>query len=103
MYLIIPSSYIILSRSRVSAVGIGTGYGLDDLGGRSSSPGKVKNYLFSTSSGSALGPTQPPIQCVPGALSPVVKRQRLEADHSPPTNAEVKKMWIYTSTPPYAS
>jgi hypothetical protein len=23
------------------------------------------------------------------------------ADHSPPTSAEVKKMWIYTSTPPY--
>jgi hypothetical protein len=22
-----------------------------------------------------------------------------EADHSPPTSAEVKKMWIYTSTP----
>jgi hypothetical protein len=25
-----------------------------------------------------------------------------EADHSPPASAEVKKMWIYTSTPPYA-
>jgi hypothetical protein len=25
-----------------------------------------------------------------------------EPDHSPPTNAEVKKMWIYTSTPPYS-
>jgi hypothetical protein len=23
-------------------------------------------------------------------------------DHSPPASAEVKKMWIYTSTPPYA-
>jgi hypothetical protein len=22
-------------------------------------------------------------------------------NHSPPTSAEVKKMWIYTSTPPY--
>jgi hypothetical protein len=31
-----------------------------------------------------------------------VKRQVREADHSPPTNAEVKKMWIYTSTPSYA-
>jgi hypothetical protein len=30
-----------------------------------------------------------------------VKRQGLEADHSTPTNAEVKKMWIYTSTPLY--
>jgi hypothetical protein len=24
-----------------------------------------------------------------------------EADHSPPTSAEVKNTWIYTSTPPY--
>jgi hypothetical protein len=30
-----------------------------------------------------------------------VKRQGREADHSPPASAEVKKMWIYTSTPPY--
>jgi hypothetical protein len=31
-----------------------------------------------------------------------VKRPGREADHSPPTSAEVKKMWIYTSTTPYA-
>jgi hypothetical protein len=31
-----------------------------------------------------------------------VKRPGHEADHLPPTSAEVKKMWIYTSTPPYA-
>jgi hypothetical protein len=30
-----------------------------------------------------------------------VKQQGREADHSPPTSAEVKKMWIYTSTPTY--
>jgi hypothetical protein len=30
-----------------------------------------------------------------------VKRQGLEADHSPPTIAEDKKMWIYTSAPLY--
>jgi hypothetical protein len=45
----------------------------------------------------ALGPIQPPIQRVPGALSSVVKRSGREADHSPPTSAEVKKMWVYTS------
>jgi hypothetical protein len=33
---------------------------------------------------------------------PEVKRPENEADHSPPANAEVKKMWMYTSTPPYA-
>jgi hypothetical protein len=36
-----------------------------------------------------------------GALSPEVKRQKREADHSPLTSAEVKRTWIYTSTPPY--
>jgi hypothetical protein len=35
-------------------------------------------------------------------LSPEVKRQGLEADHSPPTSVEVKKILIYTSTPSYA-
>jgi hypothetical protein len=63
---------------------------------RSSSPGRVKNFHFSISSRPALGSTQRPIQWVLG-----VKRPGREADHSPPTSAEVKKMWIYTSTPPY--
>jgi hypothetical protein len=72
------------------------------LRGRSSSPGRVKNFLFSTVSRPALGSTQPPIQLVPGALSHRVKRQGRETDHSPAANAEVKKMPIYTHTPPYA-
>jgi hypothetical protein len=42
--------------------------------GRSSSPGGVKNFLFSRSSRPALRSTQPPIQWVPRALSPGVKR-----------------------------
>jgi hypothetical protein len=36
-----------------------------------------------------------------GAFSTGVKRQGCEADHSSPTSVEVKKAWIYTSTPPY--
>jgi hypothetical protein len=47
----------------------------------------------------ALGPTQPPIQCVPGALSLGVKRLGREADHSSPSSAEVKNAWSSTSTP----
>jgi hypothetical protein len=39
---------------------------------------------------------------VSGALSPGIKRQGLEADHSPPSTAEVKKTQICASTPPYA-
>jgi hypothetical protein len=62
----------------------------------------VTDFLFSMSPGPALGSTQPPNQWVSGALSPGVKRPGCEADHSPPASAEVKKMWIYTSTPLYA-
>jgi hypothetical protein len=64
-------------------------------------PRQEKIYLLSTSSRLVLGPTQPPIQWIPGALSRVVKRLSGEADHSPPTSAEVKNTWIYISTPPY--
>jgi hypothetical protein len=62
----------------------------------------VKNILFSKSSRLALLSTQLLIQWVPGALSPWVKRPDRETDNSPPTNAEVKKIWIYTPNPPYA-
>jgi hypothetical protein len=55
---------------------------------------------FSTSSRPALGSTQPPIPWILGVLSPGVKRPGREADHSPPASTEVKKTWIYTSTPP---
>jgi hypothetical protein len=40
-------------------------------------------FLFTTASRTALGPTQPPIQWEPGALSLGVKRPGREADHSP--------------------
>jgi hypothetical protein len=85
--------------SRDSSVGTETGYGLDDLGVEIRVP--VGSRIFSTSSIPVLGPTQPPIQCVPGALKPKIKLPGREADHSPPTSAEVKNTWIYTSIPPY--
>jgi hypothetical protein len=69
---------------------------------RCSSLSGVKNFLFSTSCTSALWPTQPPIQWVAGALSQGVKRPGCETDYSPPASAKVKKMWNYTSAPPYA-
>jgi hypothetical protein len=70
--------------------------------GRSFSLGRVKNFLFSTSSRPALGSTKPPIQSVPGELSPGVLRPEREANHLPQISAEVKKIWIYTSTSIYA-
>jgi hypothetical protein len=48
----------------------------------------------------ALWSTQPPLQWVPGILSLEVKRPGREAGHSPPSSAEVKNAWSYTSTPP---
>jgi hypothetical protein len=79
--------------------GIEITYGFDDRGVRVGVPVGVKNFLFSRSSRPALRSPQSPIQWVPGSLSPGVKRKGREVDHSPPSSAEVKKMWIYTSTP----
>jgi hypothetical protein len=71
--------------SRDSVVSIVTGYGMDDRGAG------VRVTVGLTP---ALGSTQRSIQWVPG-----VKRPGWEADRSPPISAEVKEMWIYTSTP----
>jgi hypothetical protein len=46
------------------------------------------------------GTHQPPIQWVPGALPKRAKRLWREADRIPPSSAEVKNLWSYTSTPP---
>jgi hypothetical protein len=81
-------SYI--KKRRDSSVGIALGYGLDDRGSRVLFPAGLGIFLFTTASRMFLGPTQPPIQWVPGALSLVVKRPGREADHSPPSSAEVK-------------
>jgi hypothetical protein len=48
----------------------------------------------------ALGPTQPSIQWVPGALSLGVKRPGREADHYLHLVPRVKNKWSYNSTPP---
>jgi hypothetical protein len=81
-------------RSWDSSVGIATGYRLDDRRDRSSSRGKVKNFLFSTPSR--------PVNDTGGSFPPGVKQPGSEVDHSPPSSAEVKKMWIYTTSPLYA-
>jgi hypothetical protein len=50
-----------------------------------------KILFFSIAPRLTLGRSQHPIQLVPAALSPGVKPQGREADHSPPSSAEVKK------------
>jgi hypothetical protein len=84
---------------RDSAVGIATGYGLDDRGAGFRVP--VGSRIFSSPRrpDPRPGPTQLPVQWVPGTLSPEVKGPGREADHSTLTSVEVNKMWIHTSTP----
>jgi hypothetical protein len=85
--------------SRDSAVGIATGYGMEDRG-RSSSPVMVKDSLLHVvQTGSGAQPASYPKST--GGYFPGVKRPGHEADNTSPTSAEVKKMWIYTSTPAY--
>jgi hypothetical protein len=45
--------------------------------------------LLVIASRTALGPNQLPIQWVPGANSPGIKRPRREAQHSPPSSVEL--------------
>jgi hypothetical protein len=59
-------------------------------------------FLFTTASTLAVGPTEPPIPWVSGALFLGVQRQDLEADHSHPSSHEVKNALSYISTPQYA-
>jgi hypothetical protein len=74
------------------------GYGLDDWG---SIPGRWWVFFhFATATRPALGPIHLPIQWVTGALSSAVKRPVRETEHSPPSGAEVKNSWNYTTTPP---
>jgi hypothetical protein len=75
------AGFLSVTRSRDNLVVIALSYGLDDRR-------------------PVLGPTEPPVQGVAGALSLGVKRPRPETDYSPLSSAEVKNAWSYTSTPP---
>jgi hypothetical protein len=86
--------------SRGSVVGIATGCGLYEWGVGVQVP--ERSRIFSSpcrQTGSGVHPTSYPMST--GGSFPGVKRPWREADHSPPTSVEVKKMWIYTSTTPY--
>jgi hypothetical protein len=52
---------------------------------------RLEIFLFTTAFRMALGPTQPPIQWVPDALSLGLKQPEREVNHSPPSTAEVKE------------
>jgi len=68
-----------------------------------SGPGRCwEFFLFTIVSKPALGPTESHIQRVTGALSLGLKRPGRGADHWPPSSAEIKNAWIYTSAHQYA-
>jgi hypothetical protein len=75
--------------SRNNSVGIATGYGLDDwmIGVRfMAGAGSFSlHHLVQTGSGAH------PASCQMGALSLGAKRLVREADHSPPSTAEIKE------------
>jgi hypothetical protein len=81
-----------------SVVGIPTGYGLDAR--RVGVRVPVGARIFSSRPDRLwVHPTYP--MGTGGSFARGVKRQGRQADHSPRTSAEVKKIWIYTSTSPY--
>jgi hypothetical protein len=73
-------------------------FGLDDRGFESRQGLGI--FIFTIASGPTLGPTQPPIQWVPGALSLEVKRPGREADAHLHLVPRSNNEWSYTSVPP---
>jgi hypothetical protein len=62
----------------------------------------LRIFLFTTVSRPALESTHSPIQWVPVALFPGVKRPGREADHSAPFSAECVELYLPSpSTPPW--
>jgi hypothetical protein len=76
-YLFLHYSYVIATGWTIGVLGFDSWWGL--------------RIFLTTASRTDLGPTQPPIQWVRRSLSLGVKRPRREADHSPPSSAEVKE------------
>jgi hypothetical protein len=79
---------------------VALGHGLDDRGSRVRFPARAGNFSLHHRVQKSLGPTQPRIQWVPGALSLWVKRPGREADHLPPSSADVKECYTSTSQIP---
>jgi hypothetical protein len=85
-------------RSRDSSVGIALGYGLDDRGSRVRFPaGNFSlHHLVQTSSGAHISSYPMGNR----GTFPEVKRPGREADHSPPSSAEVKEcVELYLHSP----
>jgi hypothetical protein len=65
---------------------------------RGSIPGRSRDFfLFTVAFRQSFITTQLAIHWTPNALSPVIKRPKHEADHSPPSISEVNNAWNDTS------
>jgi len=71
--------------------GIALGYVLDDRDPRVRFPAGAGNFSLKHRVQNGSGTHPAPIQGVQGALSLRIKRPGREADHSPPSSAEVKE------------
>jgi hypothetical protein len=80
-----------MSQNRDSSVGIALGYGLDDRGSRLRFPVGAGNFSFHhrVQNGSGAHTVSYPMGT--RVLSLEIKRPGREADHSPPSSAEVKE------------
>jgi hypothetical protein len=80
-----------MEESRNSSVGIALGYGLDDRGSRVRFPAGAENFSLHhrVQNGSGAHPASYPMGARGSFLG--VKQPGREADHSPPSSAEVKE------------
>jgi hypothetical protein len=100
-YVHFPNSFLlfsILHKSRDSSVGIALGYGLDDHGSRVWFPAGAGN--FSLHHRVQNGSGAHPASCPMGTRGNFPGSKAAGAwSWPPPSNAEVKSAWSYTSTP----
>jgi hypothetical protein len=92
-----------IMKRRDSSVGIALGYGLDNRGSRVRFTAGAGNFSLHHRVQNSSEAHPAPIQWVPGALPLEVKRPGREADHSPPSNTEVKEwveLYIYSPNTP---
>jgi hypothetical protein len=94
------SLFTIIYVRAVIAKSAATGYVLDDRGSRVRFPAGLGIFIFTTASRTALGPAQPPIQCVPGAPSLGQSGRDVKLTTHLLLVPRSKNAWSYTSTPP---
>jgi hypothetical protein len=98
-----PINSFNLSRTIISPEHVGVGDSSVDIVTKlwAGGPGFDSWQGYSAVFRPALEPTYPPMQWVPGTLSPWVKRPRCEAGHSPPSGAQVKNGVAIPPLPQY--